>query len=399
MYGIIYKIINKVNGKVYIGQTVQGFNKRYKYKANLDIDRVYKYHKSNKENGYTYNEHLLRAIKKYGLISFDVIKVFDFAFSKEELDIKEICWITVFDCFKKGYNNCEGGNGISGLKGELSYFSVPVVQLSLQGEYIKTWKCMTDAQLKLKIHSISSVCRNILKSAGGYMWLYTKDYESRKGTIKPYSDDRTFNAKSIVQTSLGGEFLCEYESLEEACKKYKIHKGDISKCLSYNDNTKNPKSASGYLWYHKNIYLKYKNDIIPYIKIKTPSIPIVRLDLLGNYIDEFNGITEAGNVLNINMSNISAICSGNRKATNNYRFMYKEDYDRLSYKIEPYIRTPSNIRPIVQMNINGEYINKYISGKEAQNITGINKSGICNCLKGKTLTSGGYKWVYLEDYI
>lgn len=29
VYGVIYKITNKVNNKVYIGQTVLGFKKRY----------------------------------------------------------------------------------------------------------------------------------------------------------------------------------------------------------------------------------------------------------------------------------------------------------------------------------------------------------------------------------
>ena len=31
VHGIIYKIENLVNHKVYIGQTTQGFNKRYNY--------------------------------------------------------------------------------------------------------------------------------------------------------------------------------------------------------------------------------------------------------------------------------------------------------------------------------------------------------------------------------
>ena len=34
----------------------------------------------------------------------------DIAFSKEELDIKEECWINIYDCINNGYNNAHGGS-------------------------------------------------------------------------------------------------------------------------------------------------------------------------------------------------------------------------------------------------------------------------------------------------
>ena len=55
IYGIIYKIENKINGKVYIGQTSQkgGFDRRYK---NNLLD-------------YTSNEHLKYSLEKYSNFS------------------------------------------------------------------------------------------------------------------------------------------------------------------------------------------------------------------------------------------------------------------------------------------------------------------------------------------
>ena len=112
VYGFIYKIINKVNGKVYIGQTINGFDKRYIRKG-IDIEKVYKTHKYNKENNRSYNEHLYNSIEKYGFDNFDVVKVLDVAFSKSELNIKEKCWVSIYDSFKNGYNQDLGGNGAS----------------------------------------------------------------------------------------------------------------------------------------------------------------------------------------------------------------------------------------------------------------------------------------------
>lgn len=114
IYGMIYKITNLINNKVYIGQTTIGFNKRYNYTGHSAIERVYKYHKYCKDNERYYNSHLLNAIEKYGFDNFKVDKIFDIAFSKEELDIKEQSWILIYDSFKNGYNRCEGGKGSKG---------------------------------------------------------------------------------------------------------------------------------------------------------------------------------------------------------------------------------------------------------------------------------------------
>lgn len=107
-YGVIYKITNKVNGKVYIGQTTQprGFKDRYGAKGE-GIERVYNYSKKN--NG---NKHLQSSISKYGFDSFIVEEVFDVAMCKEELDEKEVSYIKMYqsDNYKYGYNKHEGGD-------------------------------------------------------------------------------------------------------------------------------------------------------------------------------------------------------------------------------------------------------------------------------------------------
>lgn len=57
---------------------------------------------------------------------------------------------------------------------------------------------------------------------------------------------------------------------------------------------------------------------------------IIQLDLNGNYIAEFKSIIEAGRKFNINSSNISTCCVGKQKTVSGYKWMYKEDYKKLT---------------------------------------------------------------------
>ena len=94
MNGFIYKITNRVNGKVYIGQT------------RFTVEHRFKQHIKN------YNvEHrmqpLYMAFAKYGIENFTVETVEEC--SIEKLDEREIFWIAKYDSFKNGYNATLGG--------------------------------------------------------------------------------------------------------------------------------------------------------------------------------------------------------------------------------------------------------------------------------------------------
>lgn len=58
IYGTIYKITNKINNKVYIGQTTSEFNKRYHYGGNTPIERVYNHYLYKETHKGAFNERL-----------------------------------------------------------------------------------------------------------------------------------------------------------------------------------------------------------------------------------------------------------------------------------------------------------------------------------------------------
>lgn len=55
-------------------------------------------------------------------------------------------------------------------------------------------------------------------------------------------------------------------------------------------------------------------------------------------------------------------------------------------------------KPVVQLSLEFEYIKEHHTAKEAGDSLGIGHRHIGNVCKGKRNTSGGYRWMYVDDY-
>lgn len=95
--GIIYKATNTITGKCYIGQTIEGLEKR-KYRHLINSFNI---------NDGHYNCHFHRAIRKYGKNAWEWKVVLECP--QEDLNIQEIITIEAIDSFYNGYNMTIGG--------------------------------------------------------------------------------------------------------------------------------------------------------------------------------------------------------------------------------------------------------------------------------------------------
>jgi len=128
----IYLIQCLVNGKCYIGQSI-------------NIENRLKSHLYNLKKGNHFNVKLQRAFNKYGDINFSFLTIFKC--SKEELDIWENVYIKLFDSNNFGYNVELGGN----LNKVISEETRLKMSLAKKGKTTKRKGTKFSNELKLKL--------------------------------------------------------------------------------------------------------------------------------------------------------------------------------------------------------------------------------------------------------
>lgn len=243
-YGIIYKIENIITNEIYIGQTTvrDGFNGRYRCKG-VGIERVYKFHKSRKNRGLDYNQHLLNSIEKYGFDAFVINEIFDTADTFDELNDKEAFYVKQFNSYYKGYNQTFGGDSKSGHEtphGKDRKDSIRVCQISLDSKLIKVWDSFGDIQRELGISkgSVSNVCIGRKGTAGGFVWVYEKDYDKNKdySRVQKIRGGGNFT-KPILLLDSNNNIIREFVSAVETGVVLGISKQEVSKICKHQRKT------------------------------------------------------------------------------------------------------------------------------------------------------------------
>lgn len=96
-------------------------------------------------------------------------------------------------------------------------------------------------------------------------------------------------------------------------------------------------------------------------------------------LDEYITIPQISNILNINIHRIyDALYSGKITRPKGY--------------------SNADLRPIVQINLDGKYVNEYVSISEASKITGIKSCAIASAFTRNNHYSSGFYWFDKDDY-
>jgi group I intron endonuclease len=198
---VIYEFVNKINGKIYVGQAKD-------FKSRL---RCHKYHtKSNKKNSPFY-----AALKKYGWDNF-IINIIEKC-DVEMLNEREEYWIKEKNClYPYGYNLMKGGN-----------------QYEMSDE---TKKKISESRKGIKFSD--KHIENLKKShIGNKLSEETKKKLSEINKGKIHSEDTRLklrysnpNRKEVGRFDNSGNLVCKYESIKEAARILECNVGHLSEC-------------------------------------------------------------------------------------------------------------------------------------------------------------------------
>lgn len=268
--GYVYAFVNIQNNKIYVGKTIEFYNKRWN---------------EHKYNAFTknLNSYFYKALRKYSWEAFSKYVIFQ---TEESLDKelvnsiiceKEKELITKFKTCNPnfGYNLTSGGDGVVGYhhtkvtkqklsdnhKGEAHWnycktnsAGIRVLQFDLDYNLIKIWESMQDASRELGINSnnISRCCSNKIGSYKSFIWVKECDYYD--GYLQKYKSRAKCksNDKAVLQYDFLGNFIAEYISCSEAGKA--LNKGSVSTAANGRDS-----QLHGFIWIYKE---EFNQDLL-----------------------------------------------------------------------------------------------------------------------------------------
>jgi len=267
----IYLIHNIENNKVYVGRSVNLWN------------RVNEGHIQKLKKQKSHNRYLQRAWNKYGDFSF---KYYVIEYCKVDLlNDREYYWMEVYQSYKK-----ENGYNLITDKYE-------------RGDY------RVSEETRKKISE---------STKGEFNPFYGKTHSKE---VKDKIAKRRM--RSIVQLDEDGELIKEWEGISVAAKHFNVSPHAI-KTVLYGKTT----LGKGYVWmYAEDFYEKGFNKEEHFSRDQSKR-PVVQLDLEGNFIKEWYMASKPKKDLGIH--NVYNVCCGNQKTAGGYKWMFKEDYNKIN---------------------------------------------------------------------
>ena len=240
MYSV-YKITNLINGKNYIGSSV---NVEKRWKKHIQC--------SKNVNDYKYNYPLYQAFRKYGInnFSFEIIK--DDFNSVEEMQQYEYEMIIYYNSYTNGYNQTLNTNSNhianENLQKHLEKVSCKCAKINKENQILEIYSSYHDAARKNGMDGdncatkIRSVCKGKISCINNELMFRDLD-ENNNIIFQPFKSYK--NRKPIIGIKLDNSEEIYFESILAAAKELSTDRRSLELCMQGNEKYSNVK---GYIF-------------------------------------------------------------------------------------------------------------------------------------------------------
>jgi hypothetical protein len=199
-------------------------------------------------------------------------------------------------------------------------WKVSVLQYDLDGNFIKEWNCIADAQREIKgCTDICDVCKGELKTAGGYQWTY-KTNENIPNNIGS-ADSKNKKKKHVYVYDMDGNYISDYYGISSAFRAFGIDPRNATlRTTTLKNISKN--NAYGYRWTDKYY------DKLPPLQLPKGNRPVVKIDNdTKEIVDIFASVKDAANSVNVTHTSIYSCCNGKNTLIKGYNWEFAENID------------------------------------------------------------------------
>lgn len=236
---VVYKIENKINGKVYIGSSINYLQR-------------WRQHKTDAFNlmNYKYNYPLYQAMRKYGLENFEFSIIGKDYSSIEEMQLEEHKWILYYDSVNKGYNqtyNTDSNHIASeNMQKYLKECSCKCAKVDENENIIEIYSSYQEASRMNGNNNIASSIRKVCKGlSSSYNGEFYRDLDENNKVIPvPFRSYK--NRKAIIGISIENpDNIVYFESILSASKQLHLDRQSIGKCIK---GEKRYTTVGKYIW-------------------------------------------------------------------------------------------------------------------------------------------------------
>ena len=290
----IYLWTNVKNGKKYVGQSS---NLRDRYLSFLRFDQGYA------------GSRINNARKKYNNKSDWKYEVLEYC-TEQELDEREMYYINLYNSVNNGYNLSNGGKSIRGFKwNEEQKDKKRGKNHPLYGKPAYNKGVPMGEEQKRKL---SKQKKEYYKTHDGFF----KGKHHKDDAKKKLSDSH--KKTPIIQYTLDGKYVNEFESICEASRITNIDKGSISSCVGRKIYT-----VEGFIFLKKGEILTKEHLSLISKREERSKRSILQISNNGIIIKEFKNAMEAERETKICNGSIYKCLNGKTKSAGGYIWKYK----------------------------------------------------------------------------